>query len=643
MAIPQTSDSIGNVLRLQGLKNVSGRRKVLPGAEFLHDLDEVDTDVSGTSAALNLPQPEMGGELNAQSYDVRANEVTQPEAAPAEGDNLMSRFGKALAMHSQVGRPPAAQTPPIETQQVDLQEGLPPVSASQEVAAKEEEPSALQRFATWFKKGWTPSTPEEIKKQTERMPPTDLLSVPPIIKNSIGLGGLLLPDTFGSAEKQQEWRDYREDEALRDQGLNPEMARAEKSAELLSSVQQAMEAPWEFSAYGAGEEVQNSPILQQQFKEITGLDYEDEIAAQEQMYEAAMKGVEDSLNGIQTHLTAQEEQIRQRILNNQATDSDKFYIGLALLMPLIVGGFFGKEAGLGALGGAAKGFADVLGGRQENIRTDEEALANLAKQKAGNAETLGDIALKKAQIRPNIQKNLPKNPLEHLEGRQAVDVVNPETGKTEKAVRILPDFVAKQEYVSSEEGLKNMQKAAGELSEVKNYVDELDDLTDDIIYIASQLKDGSDIGKLFTSVINKTTPGALGRLTQEVEFNGRKVNAGLILAEKLGFLANAYAQAKELGQLDRAAQSHIEKIMLNPTSTLATGRDAIDQMLEVRKLSQRGLVRSAKNKGFYPEFLQKELDEKNKALYNRLNKGEQGKRLEDVKEKISRSGTSYAK
>ena len=128
-----------------------------------------------------------------------------------------------------------------------------------------------------------------------------------------------------------------------------------------------------------------------------------------------------------------------------------------------------------------------------------------------------------------------------------------------------------------------------------------------------------------------------------MEFEGRKVNAGLVLAEKLGFLANAYAQAKELGQLDRAAQSHIEKIMLNPTSTLATGKDAIDQMLEVRKLSQRGLVRSAANKGFYPQFLQEQIEEKNNALFNRLNKGEQEKRLEEVKKKMSRSGTTYAK
>jgi hypothetical protein len=648
MSIPQTSDSIGNVLRLSGLKNVSGRRRVLPGAEFLQDLDNVNTDVSGASsdmAETNLPEIEMGGELTPQSYDIRANQATPPNA-PSDDEGLMSRFGKAMAMQSQMGRP-VPQTPPIETQQVDLQEGIPPVSASQQVAAQpapaEEEPGVFERFGKWFKKGWTPSTPEEIKKQTERMPPTDLLSVPPILKNTLGLGGLLLPDTFGSAEKQQEWNDYREDEALRDQGLVPEEARAQKSQEMLESVQKAIEQPWEFSAYGAGETVANDPILKEQFKEITGIDYEPEIAAQEAVYESAMKGVEDSLNGIQTDLTAQEEQIKQRILNNQATDADKFYIGLALLMPLIVGGIFGKEAGLGALGGTGEAFANILTNRDKNIRTDESALADLSKQKAGNAEKLGTIALNRAQIRPTIQKNLPKNPLGHLEGRQGVDVVNPETGKTEKAVRILPDFIAKQEYVSSEEGLKNMQKAAGELSEVKNYTDELNDLTDDIIYISSQLKDGSDIGKLFTSVINKTTPGSLGRLTQDVEFEGRKVNAGLILAEKLGFLANAYAQARELGQLDRAAQSHIEKIMLNPTSTLATGKDAIDQMLEVRKLAQRGLIRSAANKGFYPQFLQQQQEEKNNALFNRLNQGEQGKRLEEVKKKMSRSGTTYAK
>lgn len=46
------TQNLGNVMtRLGGLKNVSGRR-VMPGAEFLQDLEDTDTDVSGTAQPL---------------------------------------------------------------------------------------------------------------------------------------------------------------------------------------------------------------------------------------------------------------------------------------------------------------------------------------------------------------------------------------------------------------------------------------------------------------------------------------------------------------------------------------------------------------------------------------------------------------
>ena len=53
MAIPRVAEDIGNTFRLAGLKNVSGRRKVLPGSQYLHELDRVDTDVSGASQVIS--------------------------------------------------------------------------------------------------------------------------------------------------------------------------------------------------------------------------------------------------------------------------------------------------------------------------------------------------------------------------------------------------------------------------------------------------------------------------------------------------------------------------------------------------------------------------------------------------------------
>ena len=100
--------------------------------------------------------------------------------------------------------------------------------------------------------------------------------------------------------------------------------------------------------------------------------------------------------------------------------------------------------------------------------------------------------------------------------------------------------------------------------------------------------------------------------------------------------------AKEIGQLDRAAQAHIRKIIDNPTSSLLTPRDALNQVLEVRKLAQKGLVESASNQGFYPEFIIKDLESRNNDLFGGLNKQENDKRLAARKKQALQSETQYA-
>lgn len=624
------ADSLPNVLRLQSLKNVSGRRKVLPGAQFLEDLENYESDVSGIAppsapapTGLNLPEPEMGGELTPQSYDIRANSVQAPEeqGMTAEEPGFWSHVGKALAdyispqkraemseknqamLSKARGMEAAPQVPPIETAQVQEQEGLPPVTASEQAY-----------------KG--PQMPEQ----------------------SPGVWGAIA-DYFSPtkrAEMGQYTSDLMTDAQLKAQGKNPAEVRGRVHEQYAQDVEKAMEQPWQYAAYGSAEQVATHPALQEQFREITGIDFEPQIAAQVSQYEEAMKAVEDSLNGEQTALGEREEGIKQRILSNQSTDADKFYIGLALLLPLIVGGFFGKEAALGALGGTAKGMAEVYGKREKGLREDEQTLMDIAKQKASNIEKLAGINLEKAKLRPSLEKNLPEQPEKHLMGLEEVRWVNPETGKEERAVEILPGMVAHGKYVATPERYKMMEKAAMELAPVKTYADDVNDLTNDVLEIVSQLKDKNVFSKMFTAIASGTTPGALSKITQDVVIDGRPVNAGVALEQKLGFLANKYGMAQQLGQLDRAAQNHIKKIMDNPTATLLTPQDAINQMLEVRKLVQNSVLSDLKNKGFIPDFTQKNFEEKNTALFSRLNQDEQSKRLEQIKREALKNETNYA-
>lgn len=620
---------IGSIVsRLQGLKNVSGRserRRVMPEAGFLDDVEE--PDVQGTSQPLpdfsqfqspetNMPEVDLGAQITPQSYDVRANVANPPSS---EEPGIWSRIGQALAdyispqkraemsqSNQSLFNKGVAQTPPVETAQVDMQEGIPPVTAS---------------------------------KQAQPM----VRAQPPL--PSAGVLGAI-SDYLNPTKRNQMSAynsDLAQDAQLRGQGSTLDAEIAKHNDELKAGVSKAMENPGNFAVYGASREVANNPALQAEFKKITGIDYEPQIAEQVSTYEQSMKGVEDALNGINTDLDATAEGIKQRILNNQSTDSDKFYIGLALLMPLLIGGIFGKEAALGALGGASQGFANVLGGRQKEIQEDEQTLMGIAKEKAQNQAKLGEIGLNKAQFGQNLRKNLPNDPNEHLLGMREGTWTDPISGREVRGVEILPGLIARPEMVSSKERAANMQKAANDLSDVKTYVDEVNDLTDDIAQIVSQLDDSSAVWKGFTQMLTSESPTALSLLSQDVMFDGRKQNAGLLLQEKLGFLANAYGMAKNLGQLDKAAQNHIKNIIENPTNSFISGKDSLNQILAVRDLAQKGLIRSAANKGFYPEFIVGSMEEKNAPLYDRLNQGEDQKVVADIEKKLSQNEKRYAK
>ncbi len=628
------TSQMGNIMtQLQGLKNIAGRR-VMPEEEYLDEVDE-NLDVAGTSQLpdfsqftpnqQNQPQVDLGSQITPQSSDIRANTIQRPEDT-----GIYQRLGQALGEYTK-----------SEEQERNIPEHLGPVTKYMNPPPTAQSQNVLGQIAPKL-------IPEKLPQQE-----TVLGSLAPRIipktmpEPEIGIGQVLsdyfFPGSVKNAQQQQASRDLIENSYLKSGGNDPEVIKSFEQKKLQENIKKAEEAPWDYAAYGAANTVADHPALKAKFETITGINYEPQIAAQVSQYEQAMQSVEDALNGIDIQVDQVASDIRQRILQNQTTDNDKYFIGMALMMPLLIGGFFGKEAGVNALAGGAKGLADVYGRREEGLRQDEQSLLDIGKQKAGIQEKLANIKLKGAEIAPNLRKNLPKQENQHLIGMKSGKWTDPITGQEVEGTRIKPGFVAKPEYVSSEKGKADMLKSANELTDVKTYVDEINDLTDDIATIVSQLDNKNIFSQAFATILAGKEPSMLSHLTQDVNFDGRKVNAGTLLEEKLGFLANAYGQAKDLGQLDRAAQSHIKKIIDNPTSSFLTPKDALNKIIEVRKLAQKGLINNASNKGFYPEFLQEEIGERNEKFYAPLNKQEQDKRLLDVEKEMNRQEPLYAR
>lgn len=603
-------NGLGNVLRLASLKNVSGRKKVLPGAEFLNQLEDYDTDVSGTSlpppgVGVNMPEADLGGELTAKSYDVRANTaqdfVGNQAATPEpeqEPESFWSRFGRALAYQTHNVPTPPKSTPPVETLQVEASEGLPN-------QAPPEQPPSSPNTTFW----------DSVK------------SLGSTIGNA--LSDYVKP--FGTEEHlygtgQSDNKKIIEDAQLRAQGIVPEQHRAEQEqakqaeqAQFQAQLEKAQENPMAYIVYGATDVAANMPELQKQVKEIAGIDFTDQIAEMTKKYEKVLSDQENLTNQEMQGYDEQMRRINERIATNQATDGDKFYIGLALLMPLLVGAIFGKEAGLGALGGTAKGLAGVFQNREEGAREDEKLLADITKLKGQNDLRKTELDLERLKIPENVRKGLPKDEREHLIGKNEITWTDPKTGKQETGVQIKPGLVARNEFITDKEELKEMRKEANEISDAIIPTKDINKLTKDIIYLSSHLKDKNILGQAFQSYLIGKNPGLSSKLGEEIEFEGRKVNSMIALEHKLKLLTDAYRQAKGMRALTNTVQEHIDGLFRNPSASFQSYRDTIDQMLYTRDLTQNRLFNTVSSHGFVPEILMEELGKENKGVYDQLN------------------------
>lgn len=613
MALPNSNRAIDSTLRLSGLKSVAGR-KVRPESEFSPDFAEQDFDLEGTSQPTpipefsnflpnppkNEPEPDLGGELTSQSYDVRANEVNVPTPVEEiEKPSIWGRLGSALrrslypsqttmTMHS-IAYP---QEPPIETAQTDIQEGIPPITASEQEAAPKGGSSWYGKIGDAFK-----NYAEPFKTRGHY---------------------------YGEVSPEREM--MLEDAQLQAKGLDPVKYREEQAQikantqnEIMGRIDKALENPTTTAVYGVSDIVANQPDLQKEFKTITGMDFTPQIAQQTQEYEKVLQDMQDQINNEGNGYSEQEKRIQERILSNQATDQDKYYIGLAVLLPLLAGALFGKEAALGALSGTAEGYANLMSNRQKDTMENEKLLADIGANKGDLALKQSELDLKRLELPSKIQKNLPNDVNEHLVGKNEVSWIDPSDGQRKTGIQIKPGLVALPEYVKDKEELKEMRKEAQEIYSAINPTKEINKLTGDIIDIASKLEDKNIIGQAIGAYLSGKDPGLATHIGQPIEYGGRIVNSYVVLEHKLKLLVDAYRQAKGMRALTSSVQEHIDGLFRNPTASFQSPQDTIDQMLYTRDLAQNRLLNTVSGAGFVPEFVIEQLQPNIQEAYNNLN------------------------
>ena len=631
MSVPNSS--LGNVIsRLQGLKNVSGnsRRRVMPGAEFLEEQQPRPQNVSETTPTLpefanfmptpqNNPESDLGGELTPQSYDVRANTVQNEPDTQSPG--FWSKIGSALAdyvnpqkrqemsannqtMMNRAQTP--APSPPVETAQVDMQEGLPPVTAQQQ-----EQPGGIWDWIkNEAKKPYGAETVGNLWQGTKNLVKENF--TPSIAPETYEQFGIQKPPAVEQEQQQLKQLDQEQ-------------------------MDQAQMQPWQVAAYGATDVFANNPELVSQYEEYTGNEFDEAQKEMTEKYEKVISDLEKGNLANDAQYDEQERRIKERILNNQSNDADKYYIGLALLMPLLIGGLFGKEAGLGALSGGAKGIADVLGQRQKDIRADEESLSDIYNQRSTNEAKKGELEIEKLKIPQTVQKNLPKNEYDDLKGMKIYTFKDPKTGEVlGGGPEILPDLYLDMNYGNTAKKREGMQEKASKLEEEKAALERANQATSDVIHAAMQLKDPGIFGKIMAVALSDDDNGALKKLVRQnapmIKIDGRNQNAAVYIDSKIEQIKDAYRRNEQMKAFTQTVASHIGSMAENPQYSGLKPQDLIDQMLILRDRGQQFFVDRAGSQGFIKQPLENKFGKLNKKLYSSLNSKEEKSQLERDKQ-----------
>ena len=388
-----------------------------------------------------------------------------------------------------------------------------------------------------------------------------------------------------------------------------------------ASMAEALQEPYSRTVYGATDEVLNSPELRKEVEKI-GVEITPEMELMTKKMELALSDMDE------VELKAQGEwdplitEIRERIDRNQANDTDKFFVGLALLMPLIVGGIFGAEAGLEALSSSTQGLMDVYAGREKGIREDEASLRELSKLKEGSKIKQKELEIERAKIPGQVKKLLGDAPLEHLKGMNLVTFTDSE-GNQVQGVSMKPGLVAKLEFVEDKEAKKDMRSQAEELNQNRAAIAKLAGNSRRIIEIAQQIDDQSFFENVFQSWSIGKKGSIVKKYGKDIMLDGRKQNSAVALVHVLEDTLEARRNMQKIKAFNPALFEHFGRILTSPYGEFTSPQDLIDQTMHLYTDSRNQFLDDAERRGFIKDPLLDDFYSKDVKMFNSLNRQEQ--------------------
>jgi len=601
---------------LTALSRLSNRRKV---RSVGNEEEPYVPDLSGLNAeADELPMTtELPGEDSPQSYDARANQLIDPQAQQQDMPNFYD-LGQNLANYVAMNQG-GAEAPMAEAQPQIPQPQMPPQETMQQPAPMAEAPPPQTEERGMMGTAYDYTLGPVFQALSDYVNPQKR-------KESAESNAKLFEDNRLRQEAQQqnmsldEYKQKQADEYGQDQD------------NWQSQISEAAEQPYTKTVYGATDAVLNHPPLREEIETIVG-PIDDQTAQMTKDMEVALSEMNEEELKAQGIWNQQIDDIRQRLDNNQANDNDKYLIGLALLMPLLVAGIFGKEAALGALGGGAQGMMKVYEGREKRMREDEDKLTDLTKLVRGSELKQKELDIEKAKVPGVVKKAVGESPKAHLEGRQMIKYTDPE-GNVVEGVRLKPGIVAKEEFLTDKEDLKEMRKEAQEVNVNRENVKKLGNNARRVVDIAMQIDDPGTFQKIFQSWAKGKKPSVVAKFGKDIELDGRKVNSAVALTQTLEDMLEARRNIQKIKNFGPQLFEHFERILTNPYGEFTTPQDLIDQTLRLYTDSRDQFLDSADMRGFLREPLLDDFYQEDVKMFDRLNRKEDRGEAQGLKKQL---------
>jgi len=599
------------------LSRLSNRRKVRSvGNEeepYVPDLSGID------SGADQLPMTsELPGEDSPQSYDARANKIVDVQEQQPDFYDMGQNLANFVNIRGQQEQPQQDQEPmksrmaipqPVSLPRQEPMQQPPPVDQSPSTQA--DDPGFFSRLGSGLS-NILGGLKEEAAKPYE---PAES------VKKGLKSAGDYITSDFREAFKTTEDRAQEQ--------LAQQQTQEERQLNIGQEIQQSVEEPWEHAVWGATDMVAQSPEARNELKRL-GFDISDEELNAIGNAEASISNLTDLELQAQNAWNDDIAGLRQRIEENIATDRDKYLIGLALLMPLILGITLGPEAGLGALSGGMKGYADVLSQRDKNIREDEKTISELTKLKRGSQIETEKLKLQSLEIPSKVKKAMGDHPQSHLEGYKGMWRTNPETGEKEIAkVELAPGLLADADYIPDKETRNKKIEEAKSLNDEREDVQKLQKSTNRIAQIVTQIDEPGWMTKFFNNWTLDSKRDLKPLFGKTIMLDGKKVNAAVILAKEIQEMVDNRRRAMKIRGLGPQVVAHTEELFTDPLGHFTNPEDLMDQVSQMYTDSRDLLAENARRKGFDKDHLLDDFRENDRNLWQYLNENVRGKKQVD--------------